>query len=272
VPRTIIVGILNVTPDSFSDGGRYRDHREAVEAGLAMVAEGADWIDVGGESTRPGATPVSEADERARVVPVIADLAERLQGRARISVDTYKAGTAQAALAAGATVVNDISGGLLDPELLNVAGAAGATVVLGHLRGTPATMMDSIWFGNVVAEVGEELDARVWAARAAGCREIYADPGIGFGKKSSHSLRILSDLPTLCDRLGVPVMIGVSRKAFIGELTRREQPTERVFGTAAAVAAAVMGGAAAVRVHDVAAMRDVLAVTEAIAAAAPDRA
>jgi dihydropteroate synthase len=152
-----------------------------------------------------------------------------------------------------------------------VAGAAGATIVLGHLRGTPATMMEAIWFGDVVVEVGEELDARVWAARAAGCREIYADPGVGFGKKMAHNLRLLADLPALCDRLGVPVMVGVSRKGFIGELTKRE-PHERVFGTAAAVAAAVRGGAAAVRVHDVAAMRDVLAVTEAIAAAAPDRA
>jgi len=271
VPRTIIVGILNVTPDSFSDGGRYRDAEDAAATGVAMVEEGADWIDVGGESTRPGSTPVSEPEERARVIPVIAELAARLGGRARISGDTYKAGTAQAALAAGATIVNDVSGGLLDPELLVVAGAAGATVVLGHLRGTPATMMESIWFGDVVVEVGEELDARVWAARAAGCREIYADPGIGFGKKLSHNLRLLSDLPALCDRLGVPVMVGPSRKGFIGELTKRE-PGERAFGTAAAVAAAVRGGAAAVRVHDVAAMRDVVAVTEAIAAAAPDRA
>jgi dihydropteroate synthase len=271
VPRTILVGILNVTPDSFSDGGRYHDPGAAVAAGVAMVEEGADWIDVGGESTRPGAAPISEAEERARVIPVIAELAARLGGRARISVDTYKAGTAGAALSAGATIVNDISGGLLDPDLLGVAGAAGATVVLGHLRGTPATMMDSIWFGDVVVEVGEELDARVWAARAVGCREIYADPGIGFGKKSSHNLRLLADLPALCDRLGVPVMVGASRKGFIGELTKRE-PAQRAFGTAAAVAAAVRGGAAAVRVHDVAAMRDVLAVTEAIAAAAPDRA
>jgi dihydropteroate synthase len=271
VPRTIIVGILNVTPDSFSDGGRYRSPEDAAAAGLAMVQEGADWIDVGGESTRPGATPVPEAEERARVIPVIAELAARLGGRARISVDTYKAGTADAALSAGATIVNDISGGLLDPEILRVAATAGATVVLGHLRGTPATMMESIWFGDLILEVGEELDARVWAARAAGCREIYADPGIGFGKKAAHNLRLLADLPALCDRLSVPVMVGPSRKGFIGDLTKRE-PADRVFGTAAAVAAAVRGGAAAVRVHDVAAMRDVLAVTEAIAAAAPDRA
>jgi dihydropteroate synthase len=271
VPRTILVGILNVTPDSFSDGGQFADHDEAVAAGLAMVEEGADWIDVGGESTRPGAQPISEPEERARVIPVIADLAARVAGRARISVDTYKAGTAHAALAAGATIVNDISGGLLDSDLLKVAAAGEATVVLGHMRGTPATMMESIWFGDVVVEVGEELDARVWAARAAGCKDIYADPGLGFGKKLSHNLRLLSELRSVCDRLSVPLMVGPSRKGFIGELTGRE-PQYRAFGTAAAVAAAVRGGAAAVRVHDVAAMRDVLAITEAIAAAAPDRA
>jgi dihydropteroate synthase len=271
MPRTILVGILNVTPDSFSDGGSYGSTEEAVAAGVAMVEEGADWIDVGGESTRPGAEPVPEAEERARVIPVIGELAARISSRARISIDTYKSGTAFAALQAGATIVNDVTGGLLDPELLSVAGEANATVVLGHLRGTPETMMEGIWFGDVVMEVGEELDARVWAARSAGCKEIYADPGIGFGKKLQHNLRLLADLPQLCDRLGVPVMVGPSRKGFIGELTQRE-PAHRAFGTAAAVAAAVKGGAAAVRVHDVAAMRDVLAVTEAIAAAAPDRA
>jgi dihydropteroate synthase len=271
MPRTILVGILNVTPDSFSDGGQFQTTEEAVAAGVAMVEDGADWIDVGGESTRPGAEPVPEPEERARVIPVIAELAARIGSRARISVDTYKSGTAHAALVAGATIVNDISGGLLDPDLLKVAAGEGATVVLGHLRGSPQTMMEAIWFGDVVMEVGEELDARVWAARAAGCKEIYADPGLGFGKKLQHTLRLLAELPALCDRLGVPVMVGPSRKSFIGELTQRD-PEYRAFGTAAAVAAAVKGGAAAVRVHDVAAMRDVLAVTEAIAAAAPDRA
>jgi dihydropteroate synthase len=271
MPRTILVGILNVTPDSFSDGGSYAGVDEAVAAGVAMVEQGADWIDVGGESTRPGSEPVPETEERARVIPVIAELAARVGAQVRISVDTYKSGTAFAALQAGATIVNDISGGMLDPELLSVAGEGKATVVLGHLRGTPATMMESIWFGDVVMEVGEELDARVWAARAAGCKEILADPGLGFGKKLQHNLRLLADLPILCDRLGVPVMIGPSRKGFLGELTQRE-PAHRTFGTAAAVAAAVKGGAVAVRVHDVAAMRDVLLVTEAITAATPDRA
>lgn len=271
MPRTLIVGIINVTPDSFSDGGQFATVDAAVDAALSMVKAGADWIDVGGESTRPEATPVPADEEQARVLPVISALAPRIPSGVRISIDTYKASTARAALAAGATVVNDISGGLLDPAILSAVADAGATVVLGHLRGEPATMMENPWFADVVAEVGEELDARVWAARSAGCRDIWADPGIGFGKRTAHNLRLLSELATLCDRLTVPVMVGVSRKRFIGELTGREA-AERVHGTAAAVALAVRGGATAVRVHDVAAMRDVLMVTEAIAAASPDRA
>ena len=269
VTRTLLVGVLNVTPDSFSDGGRFGgDVEGAVSAGVAMADEGADWIDVGGESTRPGAVPVPENEERARVVPVIVRLAARLAGRARISIDTYKAGTARAALAAGATVVNDVSGGLLDPEILRAAAAAGAAVVLGHLRGAPATMMDQVAFTDVVTEVADELAGRVEAARAAGCAEIWVDPGIGFGKRLPENLRLLQALPVLCARLGRPVMVGVSRKRFLGELTGKAA-SERGHGTAAAVAAAVLGGAAAVRVHDVAAMRDVVLVAEAIAAGRP---
>jgi dihydropteroate synthase len=271
LPKTLIVGVLNVTPDSFSDGGRFETPEQAVDAGLRLLAEGASWIDVGGESTRPGATPVAEEDEKARIIPVIEQLAAQVGDRARISVDTYKSGTARAALAAGATIINDISGGVLDPRILRVAADAGASIVLGHMRGDPATMMDGVWFGDVVVEVGEELAARVDAAQAAGCRDIWADPGIGFGKKLSHNLRLLHELPALIDRLGLPLMVGVSRKHFLGEITGRP-PHERAFGTAAAVVSAVVGGAAAVRVHDVGAMRDVVAVTEAIAAAGPDRA
>jgi dihydropteroate synthase len=264
--RVLIVGVLNVTPDSFSDGGRYADVNAAVAAGVVMVDAGADWIDVGGESTRPGAAVVPEEEERARVVPVITGLAARLAGRARISVDTYKAGTALAALAAGATVVNDVSGGLLDPAIVAAAAGADAALVLGHLRGRPATMMDEVAFADVVAEVGDELAARVAAARAAGCREIWADPGIGFGKRLPHNLALLARLPELARRAGAPLLVGVSRKRFIGELTGRPAG-ERLLGTAAAVAAAVLGGAAAVRVHDVAEMREVVRVASAIAGA-----
>jgi dihydropteroate synthase len=262
-PRCLLVGVLNCTPDSFSDGGRFDSAAQAVDAGVELVARGADWLDVGGESTRPRATPVPAEEEQRRVVPIIAGLAAALGGRARLSIDTYKGSTARAALAAGATVVNDISGGLLDPALLDVAAAAGAAVVLGHLRGAPATMMDHIAFGDVVAEVTDELAARIAAARRAGCREIWADPGIGFGKQLEHNLALLRGLPDLCAALGVPVMVGVSRKAFLGQLTGKPAP-ERLFGTAAAVTVAVRGGAGAVRVHDVAAMRDVVVVADAI--------
>jgi dihydropteroate synthase len=264
----ILVGVLNVTPDSFSDGGRFASVEVAVEAGVRMVEEGAAWIDVGGESTRPGSEPVAEAEERARVLPVIERLAARLAGRARISIDTYKAGTAAAALAAGASVVNDVSGGLLDPGILGVAARAGAPIVLGHLRGRPATMMTEVAFADVVAEVGGEVAAQIEAARTAGCREGWADPGIGFGKGQAHNLALLARLPELCRRWRVPVMVGVSRKKFLGEITGKPA-AERGFATAAAVTQAVLGGAAAVRVHDVAAMADVVRVAAAIAAARP---
>lgn len=259
----LLVAVLNATPDSFSDGGRYASPDAAVAAGLRMVDDGADWIDVGGESTRPRSQPVPEAEEVARVVPILSALRARLGDRAHLSIDTYKSGTARAALAAGATIVNDISGGLLDPAILGVAADAGAAVVLGHLRGEPATMMDQIAFDDVVAEVGAELDVRIAAARAAGVREIWADPGIGFGKRAEHSLALLRALPALVARWRVPVLVGVSRKSFIGQITGKPA-NERAFGTAAAVAACVAGGASAVRVHDVADMRDVVRVAEAL--------
>jgi dihydropteroate synthase len=259
----VLVGVLNVTPDSFSDGGRHASAHEAITAGVQMVEAGADWLDVGGESTRPRAQVVPEGEEIARVVPVIAGLRERLGARARLSIDTYKSGTARAALAAGATIVNDISGGLLEPAILGVAADAGAAVVLGHLRGEPATMMDAIAFHDVVAEVGSELEARIGAARAAGVREIWADPGIGFGKRAEHSLALLRALPGLVARWRVPVLVGVSRKSFIGQITGKPAH-ERVFGTAAAVAACVAAGASALRVHDVGEMRDVVRVAEAL--------
>ncbi len=260
----IIAGVLNLTPDSFSDGGQFATVESAVVAGLAMADAGAQWIDVGGESTRPNAEPVSEAEEIRRVVPIIEDLAKRLAGRARISIDTYKSGTARAALAAGATVVNDISGGAMDPAVVAVAANVGAAIVLGHLRGRPATMMANVHFDDVVGEVATELGGRIAVARATGCGEIWADPGIGFGKEARHNLQLLGSLATLRARLGVPLMVGVSRKRFIGDLTG--QPVAlRIFGTAAAVASAVLGGAEAVRVHDVKEMRDVVRVAEAIA-------
>ena len=259
----LIVGVLNCTPDSFSDGGRFASVAEAVAAGARMAEEGANWIDVGGESTRPGAAPVSEAEEKARVLPVIDGLRRAMPPSVRISIDTYKAATARAAVAAGASVINDVSGARLDPEIMGVAAETGAGIVLGHLRGAPATMMDDVAFRDVVDEVASELAERLAAARAAGCYETWVDPAIGFGKRLEHNLALLHALPALRARLDVPLMVGVSRKAFIGQLTGKPA-AERIFGTAAAVTVAVMGGAAAVRVHDVGQMRDVVRVAEAL--------
>ena len=267
--RCLIVGVLNCTPDSFSGEGVVEPVK-AIEAGIALVEAGADWLDIGGESTRPGAAVVSADEEMDRVLPVIEGLERVLAGRATLSVDTYKAATAHAAVRIGATVVNDVSGGLLDPDLLPAVGRLGATVVLGHLRGEPATMMEHVAFGDVVAEVLAELQERVAAARDAGCTKIWADPGIGFGKRIEHNLELLGALPELTSALDVPVMMGVSRKAFIGKLTGKPVGA-RQFGTAAAVTACVLGGAAAVRVHDVAQMRDAVAVAQAIGAARGDR-
>jgi dihydropteroate synthase len=260
----ILAGVLNLTPDSFSDGGRFTSVENAVAAGVAMVEAGAHWIDVGGESTRPNSAPVAEVEEIRRVVPVIERLAKEVGQRARISIDTYKAGTARAALDAGATIVNDVSGGMLEPAILAACAQSGVAVILGHLRGRPATMMSHVHFGNVVAEVTAELGERIVAARAIGCGEIWADPGIGFGKELEHNLRLMAGLAKLREKLGVPLMVGVSRKRFLGDLAG--QPVHlRAFGTAAGVAAAVLAGADAVRVHDVKEMRDVVNVAEAIA-------
>ena len=266
----VLAGVLNLTPDSFSDGGRFSSVESAVAAGLAMVEDGAHWIDVGGESTRPNSTAVSAEEEIRRVIPVVEGLARQLAGRARISVDTYKAETARAALAAGATVINDVSGGSLDPTILTVAAQGGATIVLGHLRGQPATMMTDIHFDDVVADVASELGRTVQAARAVGCRDIWVDPGIGFGKTLQHNLLLLAHLGMLREKLGLPMMVGVSRKRFLGDLSG--QPVDqRTFATAAAVTAAVLAGADAVRVHDVKEMRDVVCVAEAIAGVRLDR-
>jgi dihydropteroate synthase len=262
--KTILVGVLNVTPDSFSDGGRFVDPQAAAAHALHMAAEGAAWIDVGGESTRPGSAPVSEDEEQARVLPVLRALSGRIPPGVRLSIDTYKAATAAAALAAGATVVNDVSGGVLEPEILRVAARAGATLLLGHMRGRPATMMDEVDFADPAGEVASELSDRVEAARRAGCAHIWVDPGIGFGKGLRENLQILANLRALRTAVGVPMMVGVSRKRFVGELTGRDV-TERDFGTAAAVAVAILAGVEAVRVHDVGRMSDVVKVAEAIA-------
>ena len=255
--RVTIVGVLNATPDSFSDGGRIVsgearvDLRAAVDAAAALLAGGAHVLDVGGESTRPGARAVPAEVEMLRVVPVIEAVAKRFD--APICVDTRKAGVARAALEAGACAVNDVSGLRFDPELGGVAARLGAALLLGHLRGTPETMQDAPRFTDVVAEVGDELAASVAAARAAGVpgERLAVDPGLGFGKDPRESLELLANLERLRARLGLPILVGPSRKSFLGRITG--DPVEaRDVATAAACAVAAFLGADAVRVHDAA--------------------
>ena len=258
--RTIVMGVVNVTPDSFSDGGSYADTAQAIAHGGALVAEGADIVDVGGESTRPGAAAVPVKEEAARVLPVVRALA----GAVTVSVDTYKAAVAAAALDAGAEIVNDVSGGALDPELLAVVARHRAYVVLGHMRGTPAEMQGHARYTDVVREVKSELSERIDAAIAAGVAgtHILVDPGLGFAKSGAHNLALLAGLAEIA-ALGMPVVVGASRKSFLGALTGRDAG-DRETATAAANTAAILNGAAMVRVHDVRTQKDAIAVADAI--------
>jgi dihydropteroate synthase len=262
--RTLVMGILNVTPDSFSDGGLYLDHGVAVARGIEMVDEGADLIDVGGESTRPGSDPVSPDEERDRVVPVIETLAAKVP--VPISVDTRKPAVAGAALEAGALIVNDISGAR-DPEMFAVAREAGAGVVLMHMRGEPKTMQVAPQYDDVVTEVHEYLRERIEAAEFAGIapERLCIDPGIGFGKDLQQNLTLMHHVDALLG-LGRPVLVGPSRKRFIGALLDLPED-ERIEGTAGAVAWLVGRGAHIVRVHDVKTMVRVVRVVDAIARA-----
>jgi dihydropteroate synthase len=262
--RTLVMGILNVTPDSFSDGGRYLDHGAAVARGIEMVEEGADFIDVGGESTRPGSDPVSPEEERDRVAPVIETLAAKVP--VPISVDTRKPAVAKAALEAGALIVNDISGAR-DPEMFAVAREAGAGMVLMHMKGEPKTMQVSPDYGDVVAEVHEYLRERIEAAEFAGIapERVCVDPGIGFGKDLQQNLALMHHVDALLD-LGRPVLVGPSRKRFIGALLDLPED-QRVEGTAGTVAWLAARGAHIVRVHDVREMIRVIRVVDAIARA-----
>jgi dihydropteroate synthase len=260
--RVTIIGILNVTPDSFSDGGRFARAASALPDIAAVLAEaraqlaaGADVLDVGGESTRPGAQPVTVAEELARTRPVVEALAKALH--VPISIDTRCAEVAEAALDAGARIVNDVTGGAHEPELLRVAARQHALLILGHLRGQPATMQQGLAFADVLTEVGDELAEAIARAETAGvARErIVADPGIGFGKRTAHNLALLANAGALRERLGVPVLVGPSRKRFLGELTGEAEPARRDAATHAACAIALFAGADGVRVHDVAGAR-----------------
>lgn len=258
------MGILNVTPDSFADGGRYASAAEAVSAGRRMVDDGAAILDVGGESTRPGSEPVPEDEELRRVVPVIEGLVAAGVG-VPISVDTRRSGVARAALAAGACIVNDVSGAR-DPGMFEVVAEAGAGLVLMHMRGEPGTMQDDPTYADVVAEVRAYLAERVEAAIFAGvgAERIAVDPGIGFGKTLEHNLALLRDLRTLAD-LRCPVVVGPSRKRFVGALLDDAPVEDRLEGTAGAVAWLAAVGADVVRVHDVREMVRVARVVDAIA-------
>ena len=265
-PWPLVMGILNVTPDSFSDGGRYADAAAAADAAARMVADGADVIDVGGESTRPGSRPVSEAEQIARVVPVIR--AFRATGCVvPVSIDTTRAAVAAAALDAGADVVNDVSAGRDDAAMLPLVAAGGVPVILMHMQGTPATMQADPTYDDVTAEVSAFLLDRLAAAERAGVApaNVLFDPGFGFGKAVDHNLTLLRDLPVIVG-LGRPVVVGTSRKGFIGTVTGEPAGGGRPFGTAATVAWSAVAGAAVVRVHDVPAMAAVVAMIRAVAA------
>lgn len=259
--RTYIMGILNVTPDSFSDGGQYFDLESAIAQGQKLVAEGADVLDIGGQSTRPGATIVPLAEELRRVIPVVKALAPIVN--VPISIDTTRSVVAAEALAAGATWVNDVSGGTDDPELLPVVARSGATVVLMHRRGNPQTMQSLTDYDDLIGEVHEFLARQRDKAQQLGITQIILDPGIGFAKNTEQNLTLLLELSRFRD-LNCPLLVGPSRKSFIGHILNQPDPQQRVWGTAAACCAAIAHGADIVRVHDVAAIRQVVQVADAI--------
>jgi dihydropteroate synthase len=254
------MGVLNVTPDSFSDGGRFLRPADAVRRGIELVEEGADILDIGGESTRPGSDPVGAQEELDRVAPVVEGLHRRVG--VALSIDTYKPPVAAECLKLGAEIVNDISG-LGDPEMARVIREREAGVVVMHMRGRPKTMQDDAAYDDVVDEVRRFLDERAARARAAGIDRIIVDPGMGFGKTAKHNFELLKRLDELTS-LGFPVLVGPSRKSFLGSLPSALPPSERLEGTLAAVAVAVMKGASIVRVHDVRAAKRVVEVVDAV--------
>ena len=260
--RTLVMGVLNVTPDSFSDGGRLAGADAAVAHGLRLFEEGADWVDVGGESTRPGATPVLEDEEKGRVVPVIEGL--RRRGAGPLSVDTTKSTVARAALDAGADLVNDVSAFGYDPAMATLVAGRGVPAVLMHLRGVFGEMHRAPAYRDVMGEVVGELSLALARAEAAGVprERLLLDPGIGFSKDAGHSLETLRRLPEMA-ALDRPILVGPSRKSFIGRVLDRPSD-RRLMGTAAAVAACVLLGAHVVRVHDVAEMVDVVRFCDAL--------
>jgi dihydropteroate synthase len=261
--KTLIMGILNVTPDSFSDGGLYLDTRKAIDRALRMEEEGADILDIGGESTRPGSEPVAVEEELRRVVPVIEALSGRLS--IPISIDTYKAEVAKRAIEAGASIVNDISGLRFDPKMAEVVAEHDVGVVIMHIKGTPKDMQKDPHYDDLFGEITGYLKEGIRIAKEHGVQEerIVIDPGIGFGKRPEHNLQLIKYLDRF-SVLGRPVLVGPSRKSFIGLILGGVPPLERLEGTASTVAISVLNGASIVRVHDVKAMVPVVRVAEAI--------
>ncbi len=265
--RAYVMGILNVTPDSFSDGGTYASPDRAVDHALAMIDEGADLIDIGGESTRPrgtaygeGAEPVSEGEEIRRVLPVIERLARRTE--VPLSIDTYKSGVARRALEAGAVMVNDISGFRFDPGMAGVVAAAGASAVVMHIRGTPQTMQQQPVYADLLGEVTASLRESIRFGEEHGVEQMLVDPGIGFGKTLEHNLRLIRGLGAFRS-LGAPILVGPSRKSFIGTLLNAGVG-ERLEGSLAATVACVLYGANVVRVHDVREAKRAVVIADAI--------
>jgi len=266
-PRTLLMGVLNVTPDSFSDGGKFLDPQRAVEHALEMERAGADLLDIGGESTRPGSTGTAAETELARILPVL----EGLHGALKIpiAVDTRKSQVAEAAISAGAQIINDISGLRFDPRIAEVAHRRGVPLILMHMRGEPATMQKGPFARDVMRDVAQGLRASIRKARAAGVRksQIIIDPGIGFGKSFEQNYELLRKLPELA-KLGYPLLVGTSRKGFLGATLARNgkpaPPEERLWATAATVTASILGGAHIVRVHDVAEMAQVARVADCL--------
>jgi dihydropteroate synthase len=270
LPERAVMGVVNVTPDSFSDGGRFLDPERAVAHARGLVAAGADLLDVGGESTRPGAEPVGPTEEVARVVPVIEALVA--DGAVPVSVDTSKAAVAAAALDAGARVVNDVTAGRGDPEMLGAVAAADAGFVAMHMLGEPRTMQDAPHYDDVVGEITAFLADRLERARDAGVRAdaLLADPGIGFGKTIAHNLELLARLDDLAAALGVPIAVGASRKWFLGQLTETPVPDARDDATLATTVWSFVSGARVVRVHDVASTARIVRLLDVIDRATPD--
>lgn len=258
--RTYLMGILNVTPDSFSDGGKYFKLEDAYKHGMRMVEEGADFIDVGGESTRPGSERISVDEELRRVIPLIEKLIKNVS--IPISIDTYKSKVAYEALNAGAVIVNDISGLHYDPQMAEVVSNHGASIILMHIKGTPATMQNNPEYENLFDEIFSYLEEGIGKAKVKNINQIFIDPGIGFGKTVEHNLFIIRNLKEF-KKFGYPILVGPSKKSFIGSILNLPID-ERLEGTAAAIAVSVMNGANIVRIHDVKEMKRVVSIVDAI--------